>query len=313
MISVALVVMPGFQLMALGALTAFELANLAAPTPLYDLHIVSETGGPIASSLGADLFTQPFGQTRFDTVIVAGGVGPPETTPGLIAYVAACALNARRLASICTGAFVLAEAGVLQGRRATTHWMNARALAAHAGVTVEEDRFFLVDGPIWTSGGLSAGVDLALGMIERDLDVDAAQRVAAQLVVTHRSGGGQSQYAARLDLDAKSERIGRVLAFARGNLDVDLSVERLAKIAGLSPRQFTRNFTVETGVAPAKGVELLRVDASRRLIEQGDLSLEAVAVAAGFTGREHMRRAFLRAFGQPPHVIRRNVRRPVAA
>jgi transcriptional regulator GlxA family with amidase domain len=214
---------------------------------------------------------------------------------------------ARRIAAPCTGAFTLAEAGALDGRRATTHWLYARELQARfPAIKVDEDRIFIIDGPVWTSAGMSAGLDLALAMVEQDLGLDIARSVAKTMVVYHRRAGGQSQFSALLELAPKSDRIQGALAYARSNLQSPLSVEQLADAAHLSPRQFSRAFRAETGQSPAKAVENLRVEAARLLMEEGRLSIDSVARETGFAGRERMRRAFLRAFGQPPQVIRRN-------
>jgi transcriptional regulator GlxA family with amidase domain len=213
----------------------------------------------------------------------------------------------RRVASICTGAFFLADAGVLDGRRATTHWYVARELRKrYPNIRMEEDRIFIIDGSVWTSAGMTAGVDLALAMVEKDLGAEVARAVARKLVVYHRRAGGQSQFSALLELEPKSDRIQRALVHARSNLKSALSVEELAEAAHLSPRQFSRAFRAETGQSPAKAVENLRLEAARLMMEQGRHPIDVVATETGFADRERMRRAFLRAFGQPPQAIRRN-------
>ena len=173
-------------------------------------------------------------------------------------------------------------------------------------VKMEEDRIFVVDGPIWTSAGMTAGIDLALAIVEQDLGPDVARAVAKKLVVYHRRAGGQSQHSALLDLQPRSDRIQSALAFAKSNLHIELSVEQLAAVAHLSPRQFSRTFHNETGQSPAKAVENLRVEAARLMMEEGNYPIDIVARQTGFGDRERMRRAFLRAFGQPPQAIRRN-------
>ncbi|MDU1661255.1 MAG: helix-turn-helix domain-containing protein, partial [Stenotrophomonas maltophilia] len=169
-------------------------------------------------------------------------------------------------------------------------------------------RIFITDGPIWTSAGMSAGLDLALGMIENDFGAELSRAVARKLVVYHRRGGGQSQHSVLLELDARSDRIQNALTFARGNLRATLSVEELAQAAHLSTRQFSRAFREETGQSPAKAVESLRVEAARVLIEQSRCTMDEVAAETGFVDTERTRRAFLRAFGQPPQSLRRNAR-----
>jgi transcriptional regulator GlxA family with amidase domain len=180
-------------------------------------------------------------------------------------------------------------------------------------VKVEEDRIFIIDGPVWTSAGMTAGIDLALAMIEKDFGADVARAVARQLVVYHRRAGGQSQFSALLELEPKSDRIQRALAYAKRNLDTPLTVGQLAEAANLSPRQFSRAFHAETGQSPAKAVENLRVEAARLMMEQSRHPIDVIARQTGFADRDRMRRAFLRAFGQPPQVIRRNARAEVAA
>lgn len=306
---VGFVVFPHFQVMSFAAVSVFEMANLTAGETLYDLHFLSETGGPVRSSVGMRIEAEPFGAARFDTLIVAGGPEPVESTPGLVAFVRRAPDFARRVAAICTGAFVLAEAGLLDGRRATTHWAYARAMQAQfPKVKVEEDRIFIIDGPVWTSAGMTAGVDLALAMLEKDHGIELARLVAKKLVVYHRRAGGQSQFSALLDLAPKSDRIQAALAYARQNLRSPLSVEELAEAARLSPRQFSRAFRSETGQSPAKAVERLRVEAARLMMENSRHPVEVVASEAGFADRERMRRAFLRAFGQPPQAVRRSAR-----
>jgi transcriptional regulator GlxA family with amidase domain len=309
MLSVGFVVAPGFQMISLAALSVFEFANAVDGGPHYDVQAVSETGGPVRSSVGIPIETAPLDGRIFDTVIFSGAVEPPETTPGLIAYIRNAEQTSRRIASICTGAFSLAEAGVLDGRRAATHWFYARELQARfPRIKVDNDRIFTTDGAIWTSAGASAGIDLALGMVEKDLGVEAARVVARKLVIYHRRAGGQSQHSTLLELDAKSDRIQTVLTYARENLKAPLSVDELADVAHLSPRQFSRAFHSETGQTPAKAIENLRVEAARLMMEQGRHSIDMIARETGFADRERMRQAFLRAYGRSPQAIRRDVR-----
>jgi transcriptional regulator GlxA family with amidase domain len=215
--------------------------------------------------------------------------------------------SSRRLASVCTGAFALADAGVLEKRRVTTHWAHARDLQKrYPAIKVDEDCMFIIDGPIWTSAGMTAGIDLALGMVERDLGTETAQLVAKKLVVYHRRAGGQSQHSVLDRVDATSDRIQNALIYARKHLRASLSVEQLAHEVSLSPRQFSRIFRAETGQTPAKAIENMRVEAARLMMEKSDESIDTVASKTGFSDRERMRRAFLRSFGQPPQVLRRN-------
>jgi transcriptional regulator GlxA family with amidase domain len=300
--------------MGLAAVSAFEFTNIQLGEKVYDIRYISETGGPVASSLGMVIETEAFGDPGFDTLIVTGAPDIMLPNAAQMDFIRASLAASRRTASICTGAFFLAEAGVLDGRRATTHWWVARELQArYPSVRMEEDRIFIIDGPVWTSAGMTAGVDLALAMVEKDHGIEVARAVARKLVVYHRRAGGQSQFSALLELEPKSDRIQKALAHARGNLKAALSVEELAEAASLSPRQFSRAFRAETGQSPAKAVENLRVEAARLMMEQGRHPIDVVARETGFADRERMRRAFLRAFGQPPQAIRRNARRELQA
>ena len=309
MLTIGFVLPPRFQIMGLAAASAFELANVSARQRLYEIRLLSEQGGPVANSFGVSIETRALARQKVDTLIVAGLLYPEPSSPRLIARLRKLAASSRRTASVCTGAFLLGEAGLLDGRRVTTHWFHARDLQKQfPNARVEEDRIFIIDDPIWTSAGMSAGIDLALGMIEKDFGADLARAVAQKLVVYHRRAGGQSQHSALLELDAKSDRIQSALAHARRNLRAALTVEELAAAAHLSPRQFSRAFRTETGQSPAKAVEHLRVEAARVMVEQSRHTIDEVAAETGFSDPERMRRAFLRAFGQPPQVLRRNAR-----
>ncbi len=306
---VGFVVFPKFQVMSLALIAAFEVANLVLGEDGYEIRLLSEHGGPVRSSAGFSIDTAAFDDAPFDTVIIGAAMQPEPATPGLLAFARRSVETSRRLAAPCVGAFVLAQAGVLDGRRATTHWAFARDLQVQfPRLKVEEDRIFIVDGMIWTSAGMTAGTDLALAMIEKDHGREMARSVARKLVVYHRRAGGQSQFSALLELDAKSDRIQNALDHAKRNLRNTLSVEELAEVARLSPRQFSRAFSDETGVSPAKAVENLRVEAARLMMEQARHSMDEIASETGFADRERMRRAFLRTLGQPPQTIRRNSR-----
>ena len=306
---VAFVVYPGYSVMALAVVTAFEVANMLADEPPYELHFVSERGGKVKTSAGMLLDSEPFTDKPFDTLVIGGATTLVPLSPGLIAFTKEAPKRHRRIAAVCTGAFVLAEAGLLNGRRATTHWMHARDMQRQfPRVKMDEDRIFIKDGPIWTSAGMTAGIDLGLALIENDLGPELAKSVARKLVVYHRRGGGQSQFSALLELSPKSDRIQTALAYARDNLHKPLTVPELADAAHLSPRQFSRAFHAETGQSPAKAIENLRVEAARNLMEHSRHSIDIVARQTGFSDRDHMRRAFLRAFGQPPQVLRRHAR-----
>ena len=304
---IGFVVFPGVQVMSFAAITAFEVTNLVLGKPAYEVILLSEAGGLVRTSAGFGVETEAFRDRSFDTVMVGAGIQIEPMTPGLLAFVRRSIETSRRVAAPCTGAFVLAEAGVLNGRSVTTHWHFARDLQArYPEVKVEEDRIYITDGNVWTSAGMTAGIDLALAMVENDHGRETARSVARKLVVYHRRAGGQSQFSAMLELEPKSDRIQNALHYAKQNLRNTLSVEELADVARLSPRQFSRAFRAETRQSPAKAVENLRVEAARLMMEEGRHSMDAIAHETGFADRERMRRAFLRALGQPPQAIRRN-------
>jgi transcriptional regulator GlxA family with amidase domain len=307
---VALVVFPGFQALDLAALTVFEMANLECPRPRYRVEVVSEAGGPVGSSAGVAVQTRPLARAgAFDTLLVAGALVPGTCAPGLLKALRRAAAQARRVASLCTGAFVLAEAGLLAGRRATTHWAHARELQRRCPqARVEEDQIYVQDGPVWSSAGMSACIDLALALVDADLGPQVARTVSRKMVVYHRRTGGQSQFSVLSELQPASDRIRDVLAYAREHLREPLSVEQLAAQVHWSPRHFSRAFRLETGHSPAKAVERLRLEAARELIEAGHESIARIADATGFGDEERMRRAFIRVFGKPPQALIRELR-----
>ena len=304
--TVGLVVYPHFQSLALAVASVFEYANLLRGEEVYQFRIVSEHGGAVMSSQGFSVNTEPLAKAGYDTLIVAGDNECRLPSATLVDFLQRAPFHSRRIASICTGAFVLAAAGLLDGKRATTHWYHARDFKKqYPNVQLDEDRIFVVDGQVWTSAGMSAGVDLALAIVESDFGLETARMVARKLVLYQRRGGGQSQFSTLLELNARSDRVQMALTYASENLASDLSVERLAEAARLSPRQFSRVFREETGQSPAKAVERLRVEAARLMMETTRHPIEIIARETGFGDRERMRQAFLRAFGQPPQTIQR--------
>ena len=301
-----LVVFPGFQILDLAAASVFEVANLFAARPTYEVALYSETGGRIASSSGIEVETQKLTDPAFDTLIVTGDIGVATPSEGLVRSVSEAAAASRRTASICTGAFILAAAGLLNGRRATTHWASARTLQRRfPAIRVEEDRIFITDGNVWTSAGMTACIDLSLALVEADLGFEVSKSVAQKMVVYHRRTGGQSQFSAMLELESKSDRIQLALDYAKRNLRKSLSVGELAEVANLSSRQFSRTFRAETGQSPAKAIESLRVEAAKSLVEESRHAIDVVARETGFADPERMRRAFIRKFGHPPQTFRR--------
>lgn len=303
---IGLVIQPGASAMGLAPLSAFEVANTMLPRPHYAVRVLSEKGGPVATVGGFAVTTEKYGRGRIDTLLIAGSLDLRAPSAGTLNFIRRASRGSQRVAALCIGAFIAAEAGLLEGRRATTHWLQARELAArYPQVKVEPDRIFIEDRDVWTSAGMSAGIDLALALVERDLGAEMAKDVAKKLVLYHRRAGGQSQFSGLLELAPKSDRIQSALAFARAHLKNRLDVAELAAAAHLSPRQFSRSFQAETGESPAKAVERLRVEAARLMMAEGRHPIEIVARETGFADRNRMRRAFHRHLGQPPQEIRR--------
>jgi transcriptional regulator GlxA family with amidase domain len=307
--TITFILFPGFQLLdAAGPMAAFEIAERFA-AGAYELELAAPGGGTVMSSSGVSLSAQPLRRRAPDTVVVAGGdVG--RSMSALRAIVAWLRrVGARRIASVCSGAYLLAEAGLLDGRRATTHWNSSQHFThRYPKVQLDADRIFVRDGHVWTSAGISAGIDLALALIEDDLGHDLARRVAQQLVVHQRRPGGQTQFSALVDLGGRSGRFSDLVDWMRDHLSEALTVERLAERAAMSPRNFARAFAAETGTTPAKAVERLRVEIARSSLETMHAPLQRVAEASGFGDPGRMRRAFLRVLGQPPQALRRTAR-----
>jgi transcriptional regulator GlxA family with amidase domain len=309
---IGVLIFPDFQLLdAAGPISAFEIAaRFAGATPV--IKTVAVTPGPVRSTSGVEMLARglrPSG--AITTLIVAGGEGvnAAATCPKTLAFVRALAKRDIRIASVCSGTFILAEAGLLDGRRATTHWQRTRQIvAAYPKVKLEADRIYTRDGNIWTSAGITAGIDLALAMVAEDYGDEIAQQTAKQLVLYHRRSGGQSQFSSLLELKTPNGRFGPLLAWAREHLDAPLTVEDLAERAGMSSRHFTRAFIAEIGTTPSKAVERLRIEVARQRVQSSSEAIERVAEVTGFRDPERMRRAFIRAFGQPPQSLRRAAR-----
>jgi transcriptional regulator GlxA family with amidase domain len=289
---------------------ATRLVTEDGKPPPYEVVLVSPTGGVVLAEGGIGLATTAFddiaADAPIDSAIVPGGWGvwAGNIDPRILAWVRAMALRARRLVSVCIGAFILADAGVLDGRRVATHWFFCDALRrANDNIVVENDPIFVKDGRIWSSAGVSAGIDLSLALVEEDLGHAEALRLAQFLVLFLKRHGGQTQFSRVLAVqvaDAEG-RFGRLHAWMAENLAGDLRIETLAEFAGMTPRTFTRAYREHTGMTPAKSVETLRVETAKRLLaEQPELTVATVAVRCGFIDQERMRRAFVRAIGISP-------------
>lgn len=309
---IAILVFPDFQLLdAAGPISVFEVAGRIARTPA-SIKVVSVTPGEVRSSSGVAMVARGLKSAeRADTLIFAGGEGVRAASrcKRTLAFARTAARRGCRVASVCSGAYVLAEAGLLDGRRATTHWGRTHDfIARYPNVRLEADRIFVRDGNIWTSAGITAGIDLALALVAEDCGEEVARATARQLVVYHRRAGGQSQFSSLIELEAPTGRFAELLGWARAHLDRPLTVECLAEQAGMSARHFARAFVAETGMTPSKAVERLRLEVARQAVQSGGEAIERVAQSTGFGDPERMRRAFIRAFGQPPQALRRAAR-----
>lgn len=304
-----------FQILdATGPAAVFEVAGHFAEG--YQLAYASRDGGLVRSSSGMAVDTVSIGAAGpFDVLLIPGAdhLGAAMRETALLDLIRTALVDGRRVASVCSGAFVLGAAGALDGRRAATHWAAAAELRRlFPKAKVDAESIFIEDRGVWTSAGVASGIDLALAIVARDHGEAVARKVAQKLVVYYRRPGTQSQHSALLEMVTPDNRFAALLAWARAHLSEPLPVERLADEAALSVRQFTRAFTRSTGVAPAKAIERLRVEAARAEIEAGARSLDEVARRTGFGGAERMRRAFLKTTGQPPVVIRRAARQAAA-
>ncbi|WP_158814084.1 GlxA family transcriptional regulator [Methylocapsa sp. S129] len=297
-----------------GPLQVFATANDLAwrqgsPAP-YVLAVVAPKTPSVETSAGLGLVVTPLprNSTAVDTLIAAGGFGvnAASADEALLGWVRRRASQTRRLASVCSGAFLLAAAGLLAGRRVTTHWTRCGELARrHPELTVENDPIFIRDGNIWTSAGITAGIDLALALVEEDLGRDMALAIARQLVVFLKRPGGQAQFSTLLSLQQDSDHFGALHAWIGQNLGADLPVPDLAARAGMSDRTFLRRYKQATGCTPAKAIERLRVEAAQRQLCDSRVAIKRIAVRCGFGSEETMRRSFVRVAGVLPQDYRR--------
>lgn len=314
---IGIVVFPGVEILDVtGPSEVFNFANLGAQKQgvtdrnIYTIHLLAEESGSITTMSGLKIITDEiYGEvtTEFDTLIIPGGdTGKALLNPKLINWITAMSSKVRRMISVCTGAFLLAEAGLLDGLQATTHWHYCQRLTTdYPNVMVEPDQIFIKSGHIFTSGGITSGIDLSLALLEEDWGRDLALFVARFLVVFLKRPGGQSQFSAYLSCEAGQRNDLRELqAWIINHIDIDLKVETLAERVAMSPRNFARLFLLDTGMTPAKFVEMARVDRARYLLETSEESLETVADRTGFKDPERMRRCFIRQLGVNPQNYR---------
>jgi transcriptional regulator GlxA family with amidase domain len=315
---VVLVAYPGIQTLDLvGPVEVFHTANRMVPgagteAPAYRTEVVTRTGEPVRSTSGLTLATDSAIADctgPIDTLMVVGGDGTADAARDLelVGWIAAASTRARRTTSVCSGAFLLARAGLLDGKRATTHWSSCGLLdRINPSTTVERDPIFVRDGNVWTSAGITAGMDLALALVEDDHGADVARQVARWLVLFVQRPGGQSQFSAQLSAQQPERPALRELdAWIADHLDEDLSVPALARRVDMSTRNFARTFRQEVGRTPAAHVEAMRTEAARRLLETTDRSVTDIAATCGFGTVETLHRAFNRQVGTTPGAYRR--------
>ncbi len=292
--------------------SANEMAKEAGRTP-YRVIVVSRRGGALVTSAGLPLLTQPLAaaarKSRIDTLILPGGPGVHTALKDArtVDWVRHQLSAARRVASVCTGAFLLAETGILAGRRATTHWKScARLQQLYSDILVDPDPIYVHDDQIWTSAGVTAGIDLSLALVEEDLGRTIAMQVARHLVVFLNRPGGQSQFSAPLEAQAAAadgnapNHFAPLHGWIAENLTGDLRVEQLAEQAGMSSRTFARVYAAKMGITPARMVERIRVEAVRRILEETDMPIKRIASECGFGQEDRLRRAFARQVGTTP-------------
>jgi transcriptional regulator GlxA family with amidase domain len=310
---IGVLIFEDFQLLdAAGPISVFEMPVRGLNPPPYRLTVYSLTGGLVRSSSGASMHSEPLPSgLTLDTLVVSGGEGTRTAMRDdvMLNTIRDLSIRTRRTTSVCSGAFLLAAAGLLDGRKATTHWRRCPDMTrSFPAVQVEADRIFVRDGKFWTSAGITAGIDLALALVEEDLGENVARQSARELVVHQRRHGGQSQFSVMQDVKLASGRFDTLIDWVRANLGCELKVDQMAEHAGMSPRNFARVFRTETGTTPARLVEKLRLEAARERVEMTGISLQEIAQQTGFGEAERMRVSFMRAYGQPPMVLRRHRR-----
>lgn len=305
---ISLLAYEGCQLLDVtGPAAVFGAANDGRDRPFYDVRIVSPDGGLVTTNCGVAVMSQPIGG-RPDTLLVAGGsrgLKAALAREDVLAWLRKAAPKAKRFGSVCTGAFMLAAAGLLDGKRVATHWASCERLAARfPTLTVDADALYVVDGKVWTSAGVTTGIDMSLALVEADLGAAIANLIARHFVLYARRPGFQSQFSPLLQAQTNADApFAALIDWMQDNLDKPLDVPALAARAGLSERSFYRKFTDATGKTPAHFVEGLRLDAARTLLAKG-LPLKAIAGRVGLRSSARLGQAFERRFGMAPSLFR---------
>jgi transcriptional regulator GlxA family with amidase domain len=315
---IVILAFPGVQpLDVIGPAEVFAGADVLAGGGAYDVEVVAKEPGAITVRGGGYSLAPKTTTARcrgpIDTLIVAGGTGvkAAEGDQALIRWIRSAARRSRRVTSVCSGSFLLARAGLLEGKTVTTHWASTAELARrHPELTVDPKPIFVRDGNVWTSAGVTSGMDLSLALVEEDLGRETAIEIARWLVLFLQRPGGQAQFSSHLATQlAEREPLRELQSWIADNLDADLRVESLAERAAMSPRNFARFFRRETGMTPAAYVEVLRVERARQLLEEAADPVELVSAQCGFGTPETMRRAFARQVGAAPAEYRARFRR----
>lgn len=310
---IALLAFDGVQILDItGPAAVFGAANDAAGGPFYRLHIVSAKGGAVASNCGVALVSEAIGEVApgiIDTVLVGGGsreglraLAEDETVR---AWMTKASARARRYGSVCSGTFVLAHFGIIEGKRVATHWEGTALLGQHyPDLQVDANALYVEDGRVWTSAGVTTGIDMCLALVARDLGEPVANEIARRLVLYARRPGYQSQFSPMLAAQARADTaFSGLIEWIRTHLAEPLDVERLAERAGMSPRNFHRRFTAATGETPGRFIETLRLDHARQLL-QTRASLKEIAAGAGYANQGQFSKAFARRFGLSPGLFR---------
>jgi len=309
-LSIVFYIVPGFELLDLsGPICVFNMAAKKKDES-YSVKVVSADGGYIKSSSGIVVETQPFHAVACDSLILIGGSDEIARSqgPSKSRLIGVASKKTRRLASVCTGTFLLAEAGLLDGKRATTHWrFTERLQAAYPTSEITSDRIYVQDGQLWTSAGVTAGIDMALAFVQQDYGVELSREIAQDMVLQQRREGGQSQRQGDMQFDPPSGRVEQVLVYARSHIKENLSVNRLAQAANLSERQLSRIFRVELGVTPAKAIEQMRVELALPLVDGSTRSMERIAREVGFADAVTMRQSFIRMLDITPQALRNSM------
>jgi len=302
-----------------GPLQVFASANDLArqqglPLP-YAVNVIAAQAEPVMTSAGLALVAEPLpgAETPCDTLVIAGGWGVygAAEDPDLVAWVQEKARHSRRVTSVCTGAFLLAASGLLDGCRVATHWTRCEELARkYPSLQVEANPIFIQQGSVWTSAGVTAGIDLCLALVDQDLGRAVALEVARHLGVFLKRPGGQSQFSVTLSLQKGGSRFSELHAWIAEHLHLDLNIPTLAAACGMSERSFVRHYRAETGQTPARAVELIRVETARRQLADSAVAIKRIAAQCGFGGEETMRRSFLRALSITPQVYRERFSAP---